>query len=222
MKVATTCWEQLLVILYVVLRHAAKISRGFLPDFFQFCRRQKGDQKWRPKLGSVKLNFSFGGAVLGSTFGPCFQFPQVSQKCTNCWTRPTVTSRHSVPSSRFEMQLPISYCCFPAPCSYDGIKRRHHIGTHSKYIYIYIHICINLPCASSCHKLGWVVLFFFSFLSFLIILILIAILLQPFSAHPWVLFRKICDVHWSKCFDVTDSIRDNDSIFKNRLWSIDN
>ena len=89
MKVATTCWEQLLVILYVVLRHAAKISRRFLPDFFQFCRRQKGDQKWRPKLGSVKLNFPFGGTVLGSTFGPCFQFPQVSQKCANCWTRPT-------------------------------------------------------------------------------------------------------------------------------------
>ena len=39
-------------------------------------------------------------------------------------------------SSRFEMQLSISYCCLPAPCSYDGIKRRHHIGTHSIYIYI--------------------------------------------------------------------------------------
>ena len=74
---------------YVVLRHAAKISRGFLPDFFQFCRRQKGDQKWRPKLGSVKLNFTFGGTVLGPTSGPCFQFPQVSQKFANCWTRPT-------------------------------------------------------------------------------------------------------------------------------------
>ena len=68
-----------LVILYVVLRYAAKISRGFLPDFFQFCRRQKGDQKWRPKMGSVKLNFAFGGTVLGPAFGPCFQFPQGSR-----------------------------------------------------------------------------------------------------------------------------------------------
>ena len=46
-------------------------------------------ERGRPKLGSVKLNSSFGGTVLGSTFGPCFQFPQVSQKCANCWTRPT-------------------------------------------------------------------------------------------------------------------------------------
>ena len=61
-----------LVILYVVLRYAAKISRGFLPDFFQFCRRQKGDQKWRPKMGSVKLNFAFGGTALGPAFGPAF------------------------------------------------------------------------------------------------------------------------------------------------------
>ena len=29
------------------------------------------------------------GSVLGPTSGPCFQFPQVSQKCANCWTRPT-------------------------------------------------------------------------------------------------------------------------------------
>ena len=77
-----------LVILYVVLRYAAKISRGFLPDCFQFCRRQKGDQKWRPKMGSVKLNFAFGGTVLGPAFGPCFQFPQGSQKCANRWTKP--------------------------------------------------------------------------------------------------------------------------------------
>ena len=77
-----------LVILYVVLRHAAKISRGFLPDFFQFCRRQKGNQKWRPKLGSVKLNFTFGGTVLG---------PRARSDKSSFRTF----------SSRFEMQLSI-------------------------------------------------------------------------------------------------------------------
>ena len=71
-----------------------------LPNFFQFCRRQKGDQKWRPKLGSVKLNSSFTGTVLGSTFGPCFQFPQLSQKCANCWTRPEILEAGTQPSSQ--------------------------------------------------------------------------------------------------------------------------
>ena len=131
---------------------------GFCPTFFNFAGARKGikngGQKW-PKLGSVKLNFIFSGTVLGSTFGPCFQFPQVSQKCAgqgprNFGGRNTAKlaararsdkSSFRTFSSRFEMQLSISYCCLPAPCSYDGIKRRHHIGTHCQGTPMRSHFC---------------------------------------------------------------------------------
>ena len=56
--------------------------------FFNFAGATERGSKMAAKR-SVKLNFAFGGTVLGPTFGPCFQFPQVSQKCANCWTRPT-------------------------------------------------------------------------------------------------------------------------------------
>ena len=89
------------------------------------------------QLGGHSCMFCLSdNVVLGSTFGPCFQFPQVRNFGGRNTAKLAARARSDKSSfrtfsSRFEMQLSISYCCLPAPCSYDGIKRRHHIGTHS-------------------------------------------------------------------------------------------